>query len=101
MSNHLAVIGSELDLSRVDVESSRAYLLLGDIDAAERFANAALERLGDPPRLETAFAQVSRGDALHARGDTTGSAQAYDRALREAGFRPTIPLSSWETWSLI
>src|SRR6478735_8786821 len=137
----LAVIGSELDLARVDVESSRAYLLLGDIDAAERFATAALERLGDPPRLETAFAQLSRGDALHARGDTEGSArayesaadllgmmsasrqsasawrdlgdryamhgdsaaaaQAYDRALREAGFRPTIPLSSWETWSLI
>jgi len=136
----LAVLGSELDLSRVDVERSRAYLLLGDVDAAERFASAALERLGDPPRLETAFAQLSRGDALHARGDTEGSArayesaadllgmmsasrqsasawrdlgdryamhgdsaaaaQAYDRALREAGFRPTIPLSTWETWSL-
>jgi tetratricopeptide (TPR) repeat protein len=136
----LAVLGSELDLSRVDVESSRAHLLLGDIDAAERFANQALERLGDPPRLETAFAQLSRGDALHARGDVGGAArayesaadllgmmsasrqsasawrdlgdryamhgdsaaaaQAYDRALREAGFRPTIPLSTWETWSL-
>lgn len=136
----LAVLGSELDLSRVDVESSRAHLLLGDIDAAERFADAALARLGDPPRLETAFAQLSRGDALHARGDAEGSArayesaadllgmmsasrqsasawrdlgdryamhgdsaaaaQAYDRALREAGFRPTIPLSTWETWSL-
>ena len=137
----LAVLGSELDLARVDVERSRAHLLLGDVDAAERYATAALERLGDPPRLETAFAQLSRGDALHARGDVVGAAraygsaadllgmmsasrqsasawrdlgdryamhgdsaaaaQAYDRALREAGFRPTIPLSSWETWSLI
>ena len=39
-----------------------------------------IERLGDPPRLETAFAQLSRGDALHARGDVVGAAQAYESA---------------------
>jgi predicted negative regulator of RcsB-dependent stress response len=102
--------------------------------------NAALERLGDPPRLETAIAQLARGDVLHARGDaqgaalayqwaadllgmmsasrqsaaawrdlgdrllvqgdTAGAARAFDSALREAGFRPSVPLSSWEIWSL-
>jgi len=136
----LAVLGSEIELVRMDVERSRAHLLLGDADAAQRFAQEALDRLGDPPRLETAIALLSLGDAQHAHGDSdaaartygsaadllgmmaasrqsaaawrdlgdrymvqgdaVGAARAYDRALREAGFRPTVPLSSWETWSL-
>jgi tetratricopeptide (TPR) repeat protein len=136
----LAVLGSELELARVDVERSRAHLLLGDIASAEQFATAALDRLGDPPRVETAIAHLSLGDSLHARGDlegsarsyrlaadmlgmmsasrqsaaawrdlgdryalhgdTAGAADAFDRALREAGFRPTVPLSAWETWSM-
>ena len=136
----LAVLGSELEMARVDVERSRAHLLLGDVGKAEEYATAALERLGEPPRVETAIAHLSFGDALHAGGDLEGSArayrlaadmlgmmsasrqsaaawrdlgdryalhgetskaaEAYDRALREAGFRPTVPLRSWETWSL-
>ena len=52
---------------------------------AERFAVAALERLGDPPRLETAFAQLSLGDALHARGDVVGAARAYQSAADMLG----------------
>jgi len=136
----LALLGSELDLARLDVERSRAHLLLGDLKAADSFVTAALERLGEPPRLETAVAQLSLGDVRHAQGDADGAtrayqwaadmlgmmsasrqsaaawrdlgdrfvrqgdtaaaAQAFDRALREAGFRPSVPLSSWETWSL-
>ncbi|AEE46492.1 helix-turn-helix domain-containing protein [Cellulomonas fimi] len=136
----LAVLGSEIELARLDVERSRAHLLLGDLAAAESYVKAALERLGDPPRIETAIAQLSYGDVLYARNDIDGAAQAYrwaadmlgmmqasrqsaaawrdlgdrflrqgdapaaaqafDRALREAGFRPSVPLSSWETWSL-
>ncbi|WP_028048774.1 helix-turn-helix domain-containing protein [Cellulomonas sp. URHD0024] len=136
----LAVLGSELEMARLDVERSRAHLLLGDVTRAEGFATAALERLGEPPRVETAIARLALGDTLHAQGDLEGSArayrlaadmlgmmsasrqsaaawrdlgdryalhgdtsraaEAYDRALREAGFRPTVPLSSWETWSL-
>ena len=136
----LAVLGSEIELSRLDVERSRAHLLLGDLATAETFVKAALDRLGDPPRIETAIAQLSYGDVLYARGDNDGAAKAYrwaadmlgmmqasrqsaaawrdlgdrflrqgdaaaaaqafDRALREAGFRPSVPLSSWETWSL-
>ncbi|MDC7121038.1 helix-turn-helix domain-containing protein [Cellulomonas fimi] len=136
----LAVLGSEIELARLDVERSRAHLLLGDLATAESFVKAALDRLGDPPRIETAIAQLSYGDVLYARGDDDGAAKAYrwaadmlgmmqasrqsaaawrdlgdrflrqgdaaaaaqafDRALREAGFRPSVPLSSWETWSL-
>ncbi|GCD20637.1 helix-turn-helix domain-containing protein [Cellulomonas sp. H30R-01] len=136
----LAVLGSEIELARLDVERSRAHLLLGDLATAESFVKAALDRLGDPPRIETAIAQLSYGDVLYARGDNDGAAKAYrwaadmlgmmqasrqsaaawrdlgdrflrqgdaaaaaqafDRALREAGFRPSVPLSSWETWSL-
>ncbi|WP_273654315.1 helix-turn-helix domain-containing protein [Cellulomonas fimi] len=136
----LAVLGSEIELARLDVERSRAHLLLGDLATAETFVKAALDRLGDPPRIETAIAQLSYGDVLYARGDDEGAAKAYrwaadmlgmmqasrqsaaawrdlgdrflrqgdaaaaaqafDRALREAGFRPSVPLSSWETWSL-
>ncbi|GCE77727.1 helix-turn-helix domain-containing protein [Cellulomonas biazotea] len=136
----LAVLGSEIELSRLDVERSRAHLLLGDLASAETFVRAALDRLGEPPRIETAIAQLSLGDVQYARGDVDGAAQAYrwaadmlgmmqasrqsaaawrdlgdrflrqgdaaaaaqafDRALREAGFRPSVPLSSWETWSL-
>ena len=81
----LAVLGSELELARVDVERSRAHLLLGDVGAAEEFATAALERLGEPPRVETAIAHLSFGDALHARGDLEGSARAYRLAADMLG----------------
>lgn len=137
----LAVAGSEVEMSRVDVERSRAHLLQADPVAAEQSARAALERLGDQPRLEASSAQLALGDALHARGeaeaasrayrwaadmlgmmsasrqsaavwrelgdrflangDVTGAAQAFDRALREAGFRPALPAVLWEAWSTV
>ncbi|GAA3807416.1 helix-turn-helix domain-containing protein [Cellulomonas soli] len=131
----LSVLGSELDLARVEVESSRAHLLLDNFDAAESFARAAIARLGDLPRLECAFAHIALGDALHAQhdedgavaaygyaadtlgmmsatrhsaaawrdlgdrmlrdGDGAGAARAFDRALREVGFRPSVSNVTW------
>ncbi|MBU4337654.1 MAG: helix-turn-helix domain-containing protein [Actinobacteria bacterium] len=130
----LAVLGSAGDRARVDVERSRAYLMLGDLDLATDHARAAFELLGDMPRLETTTALVALGDALEAQGDQAGAAGAYeraasmlammsasrqsasiwrdlgdrylfrgevkraaetfDRALREAGLRPSIPLKA-------
>ena len=81
----LAILGSELDLARLDVERSRAYLLMGNVASAEEFATAALDRLGDPPRVETAIARLSLGDSLHARGDLEGSARAYRLAADMLG----------------
>ena len=49
---------------------------------------------------QSAAAWRDLGDRYALHGDTAGAAEAYDRALREAGFRPTVPLTSWETWSL-
>jgi transcriptional regulator with XRE-family HTH domain len=48
----LAALGTEVELAHIDVERSRAHLLLGDPVAAESFARAAIPRLGDAPRLE-------------------------------------------------
>jgi ATP/maltotriose-dependent transcriptional regulator MalT len=137
----LEVSGSEVEMARLDVERSRAHLMQGDPVAAESFGRAALDRLGDQPRLDGAAAQLAIGDALHARGeveaasrayrwaadmlgmmsasrqsaavwrelgdrflghgDVTGAAQAFDRALREAGFRPAVPAVLWEAWSAV
>jgi len=137
----LQVSGSEVEMARLDVERSRAHLMQGDPVAAEMYGRAALDRLGDQPRLDGAAAQLAIGDALHARGeveaasrayrwaadmlgmmsasrqsaavwrelgdrflghgDVTGAAQAFDRALREAGFRPAVPAVLWEAWSAV
>jgi ATP/maltotriose-dependent transcriptional regulator MalT len=137
----LQVSGSEVEMARLDVERSRAHLMQGDPVSAEGYGRAALERLGDQPRLDGAAAQLAIGDALHARGeveaasrayrwaadmlgmmsasrqsaavwrelgdrflghgDVTGAAQAFDRALREAGFRPAVPAVLWEAWSAV
>lgn len=137
----LAVAGSEVEMARLDIERSRAYLMEGDPVLAEQFARGALDRLGDQPRLDSAAAQLALGDALHARGavpaasqayrwaadmlgmmsasrqsaavwrelgdrflghgDVTGAAQAFDCALREAGFRPAVPAVLREVWSTV
>jgi ATP/maltotriose-dependent transcriptional regulator MalT len=137
----LQVSGSEVEMARLDVERSRAHLMQGDPVSAEGYGRAALERLGDQPRLDGAAAQLAIGDALHARGeveaasrayrwaadmlgmmsasrqsaavwrelgdrflghgDVTGAAQAFDRALREAGFRPAVPAVLWVAWSAV
>ncbi|WP_407344055.1 helix-turn-helix domain-containing protein [Pengzhenrongella phosphoraccumulans] len=127
----LAVLGSEVDVAVGDIESSRAYLMLGDSSQAEEAARRAIERLGERVRLDLCTAYLVLGDAMLARGDERGAADSYqwaadmlsmmaasrqsaaawrelgdrflaqgdvagaarsfDRALREAGLRPTVP----------
>ncbi|QGQ19005.1 tetratricopeptide repeat protein [Cellulomonas sp. JZ18] len=41
------------------------------------------------------------GDRYLRRGDVDEAARAYDRALREAGFQPSLPTGiPHQTWSL-
>lgn len=130
----LRVLGGTLDLARIEVQRSRAHLLLGDHERAEQHAREGLRRLGDEPRLETTTALVMLGDALEAAGrgaaageayaqaaqmlarmsasrqsaaawrdlgdryrrraDLARAAEAYDRALLEAGFRSSATLGT-------
>ena len=127
----LGAVGADVDLAKVEVERSRAHLMLGDVAASERWARAAIDRLDGAPRLETAGAHLALGDAMHAsgrqdeaaaaygwaadmlgmmsanresaaawrelgdrflsRGDMVRAAEAFDRALSEAGFRHAVP----------
>lgn len=134
----LQVVGSAIDMAQLDGDRSRAHLLLDHAEEAERNARSAIERLGNGPRLESAFAHLELGDALHAlgrgeeasnayhwaadllammsasrqsaeawrelgdryrtHGDIEAAARAYDQALREAGFRVAMPLTSRQAW---
>lgn len=74
----LGAIGSMTDLSVLDVERSRASLLLGDAARAEELAQQAIDRLADGPRLEACAASIALGDALYARGgDVDPAFEAY------------------------
>jgi len=73
----LAIIGSEVDVAFGDIESSRAYLMLGDPVQAEEAARRAIERLGDKPRLDLCSAHLVLGDAMFANGDEKGAAATY------------------------
>lgn len=81
----LEVIGSVVDQARADGEMSRAHLLLGDADGAERYARRAIERLGNAPRLETAQAHLHLGDALHDQGRTDEASRDYQWAADTLG----------------
>ena len=137
----IRAVGSAVDIARLQVERSRAHLMLGDEAAAESDVRAALVGLGDAPRHDTATAKIALGDVLEARGDHAGAAEAYqwsadmlgmmaasrysagvwrdlgdrylrrgdaeaaarafDRALREVGFQPSVPTGvPREAWSL-
>jgi tetratricopeptide (TPR) repeat protein len=76
----LQVIGSVVDVAFTEAEKSRGHLLLGDAFEAERYARSALGRLGDAPRLESAFAHLNLGDALHALGRSEEASGAYQWA---------------------
>ncbi|GIG26982.1 helix-turn-helix domain-containing protein [Cellulomonas denverensis] len=76
----LKLLGSEVDMAQIDIERSRAHLLLGDPHEAVAHARAGLERLAGQTRLENASAQVALGDALYALGDKDASARAYSWA---------------------
>ncbi|WP_298456677.1 helix-turn-helix domain-containing protein [uncultured Cellulomonas sp.] len=81
----LTAVGSEVDLARVEVERSRAHLMLGDVEESERWARAAVDRLGGSPRLETAVAHLALGDALHASHREQDAASAYGWAADMLG----------------
>lgn len=66
--------GSQIDLAYADTECARAHLQLGATGEAITYAEAALNRLGDRPRLETARALAVLGQALRASGDIPGAA---------------------------
>lgn len=81
----LEIIGSEVDVAFGEIESSRAYLMLGDSSRAEDAARRAIERLGDKPRLDLCNAHLVLGDAMFARGDAAGGAEAYSWAADMLG----------------
>jgi len=81
----LAIIGSEVDVAFGAIESSRAHLMLGDPLRAEDAARRAIERLGQNPRLDLCTAHLVLGDALFARGDVAGGADAYSWAADMLG----------------
>lgn len=81
----LEVLGSVTDLAQVDVYSSRAHLLIGEPAQAEYHARHAIERLGDAPRLETTYAHLSLGDALHAQGLIEEASKDYRWAADTLG----------------
>jgi tetratricopeptide (TPR) repeat protein len=93
----LVASGSEVELSRVDVERSRAHLGLGDVDDAEECARAAITRLGDQPRLEKAVAHLALGDALQVRGDVAAASAAYKWAADMLGMMSASRQSA-EAW---
>jgi len=81
----LEVAGSVVELAAMDVETSRAHLLLGDPMLAEESARKGLARLGDGPRLEAAEAHLVLGDALHALGSDREASAAYQWAADTLG----------------
>jgi tetratricopeptide (TPR) repeat protein len=81
----LEVLGSVIDLAQLDVDTSRAYLLLDEAQKAEQYARSAIERLGDSPRLESAFAHLHLGDALHVEGRAEEASGAYKWAADMLG----------------
>jgi transcriptional regulator with XRE-family HTH domain len=81
----LAGIGFGVDLARIEVERSRAHLMLGQVAESERWARAALARLEGTTRLETAVAHLAMGDALHAAGKEKEAAAAYGWAADMLG----------------
>jgi transcriptional regulator with XRE-family HTH domain len=78
----LAEQGSQVDLAYADTEAARAYLQLGDSGKAAMLAHAALNRLGDRPRLETARALALLGQAFRAAGDTAEAAARLRHAAQ-------------------
>jgi transcriptional regulator with XRE-family HTH domain len=76
-AEQLSAVGSDRERSRVEVERSRAHLMLGDVAAAEGWARSALDRLKGATRLETAIAHLALGDALHVAGKEQEAADAY------------------------
>lgn len=90
------------------LDGSAAQLALGDalhargeIEAASRAYGWAADMLGMmSASRQSAAVWRELGDRFLGHGDVTAAAQAFDRALREAGFRPAVPAVLRETWSV-
>jgi tetratricopeptide (TPR) repeat protein len=78
-------VGSEIDLAYCETELARAELLLDRPREAMALADAALERLGDTPRLETAFSTLVRARAVLALGEHDEAVAAYRTAAQTLG----------------
>ncbi|MBC7551863.1 MAG: helix-turn-helix domain-containing protein [Cellulomonas sp.] len=81
------------------LDTWRAHLVLGDALLArgeEAGAVAAYQLAADMLGMMAASRQSAAawrelGDRYLAQGDVGGAARSFDRALREAGLRPTVP----------
>lgn len=81
----LTATGSPLEVATLETERARALLLSGDPLAARDLAAAALDRLGDQPRLEASEAQLVLGDAHQALGEPEEAMAAYRWAAERLG----------------
>lgn len=73
----LEVDESHVELARAAAVRSRAWLLLDDAIAAQRFAVQAVELLGDGVRRDAAAAHEALGDALLAQSARTEAVKEY------------------------
>ncbi len=72
--------GTPIDRAYCHEMLGRAFVLLGQLDAAEGHAAAALRLLGDEPRLETASIFALRGQAALAADDSRSAKRHYRHA---------------------
>ena len=93
----LQVIGGAIELAQLDADRSRAHLQLGHFDQAETCARTAIERLGTGPRLESAYAHLVLGDALHAQDRDEEASSAYHWAADLLGMMSASRQSA-EAW---
>jgi tetratricopeptide (TPR) repeat protein len=77
-----------------------ALQLRGDVSAAAAAYKWAADMLGMmSASRQSAEGWRELGDRLLGNNDVAGAAQAFDRALREAGFRPSAPAVLRAAWS--
>jgi transcriptional regulator with XRE-family HTH domain len=74
------IAGSRLDLGVLATYSSRAHLLLGDVDAAAEQAAQALQLLGPSEHTERATALILLGDVGTAQFDMDLAQEAFGEA---------------------
>lgn len=73
-------VGSVVDLAYCETELARCWLLLGRPKSAMKYADVAAERLGDAPRLESAYVQLARSGALLALNRRQEAVAGYKAA---------------------
>ena len=70
------------------VHRSQVLQMHGDLDAAVADAEAAAQRLADPPRPAIGMAHYQLGELARLRGDLTGAERAAYRRAQEHGRQP-------------